>query len=391
MRHLLGSTLLIAGTTIGAAMLALPMDTGAMGFFPAAALFIVIWLGLMATAFYFMEVALHSPKDSNMITMAGQTLGPLGKGLCAFVYILLLYALVCSYLSGGASALHAAAVSSMGIEAPFSLAVILFCLLFGLFIYLGTASVDRINQLLFLGLILSFFLMIGFSLPKIDGARLLVANPQHLFSGVAIVITSFGFHIVIPTLRDYLGRNVASMKKALWVGGSIPLLFYLVWNAAFLGLLPRAELEQALRLGELPQAVLARHLGSSWIATIAGLFSFFAIITSFLGVSISLLDFIADGLKIHKGRIGRLALCLLVFLPPVAFVLLYPRGFYLALRFGGVMVAILLGIFPPLMALAQRKRQRGGYKTPGGRGLIYAVLLFFLALLAVSMTLVCSN
>lgn len=372
-------------------MLALPIDTGAMGFLPAAALFIVIWLGMMATAFYFMEVALHTPKDSNMITMVGQTLGPIGKGLCTLVYILLLYALVCSYLSGGAGALHTVARGMTGVDSPFSAAVILFCLIFGLFIYLGTFSVDRINRLLFLGLILSFFLLIGFSLSKIDGSRLLVASPQRLWSGIAIAVTSFGFHIVIPTLRDYLGRNVALMRKALWVGGLIPLIFYLVWNAAFLGILPRAELERALSLGELPQVVLERHLGVSWIAAIASLFSFFAIITSFLGVSISLLDFIADGLNIKKGRIGRLALCLLVFLPPVAFVLSDPGGFYKALRFGGIMVTILLGIFPPLMALAQRKQKRGGYRTPGGKGLIYTVLIFFLAVLAVTITLVCSN
>jgi len=391
MRRLLGSTLLIAGTTIGAAMLALPIDTGAMGFFPAAALFIVVWLALMATAFYFMEVALHTPKDSNMITMAGQTLGPLGMGLCTVVYILLLYALVCSYLSGGASAFHSAAVGWLGADISFSFAVILFSLLFGTFIYLGTASVDRVNQILFLGLVLSFFLMFGLSLPKVDGTKLLASRPHNIWSGIAIAVTSFGFHIVIPTLRDYLGRNIVAMRKALWIGGSLPLLFYLMWNASFLGILPSYEIERALQQSELPQVLLQRYLGSSAIVTIASLFSFFAIITSFLGVSISLLDFIADGLKIRKGRIGRLALCLLVFIPPIAFVLSDPKGFYKALRFGGIMVTILLGVFPPLMVLAQRKKKRSGYRVPGGRFLIYAVLVFFLAVLAVTISLVCSN
>lgn len=381
MKHLLGSTLLIAGTTIGAAMLALPIDTGAMGFFPAAALFIVIWLGLMATAFYFMEVALHAPKDSNMITMAGETLGPIGKSMCALVYALLLYALVGSYLSGGASALHVAFIDITGVEIPLALAAIFFCLFFGFFIYLGTGSVDRINQVLFYGLIISFILMIGLAFPKIEGSKLLVARPSQVWSGIAIAVTSFGFHIVIPTLRDYLGRDVALMRRALWIGGSLPLFFYLIWNATFLGILPSHVLQQALVSGEMPQILLERQLGSSSIATIASLFSLFAIITSFLGVSISLLDFIADGLKINKGRIGRLALCFLVFIPPAVFVLSDPSGFYKALRFGGIMVTILLGIFPPLMALAQRRKKKGGYHVVGGRPLIYIVLFFFLGVL----------
>lgn len=384
MKHLVGSTFLIAGTTIGAAMLALPIDTGLMGFFPGMALFVVIWLALLLTAFYFMEVALHAPKGSNMITMAAQTLGPIGKGLCAFVYVLLLYALVGSYLSGGASALHGALVDALGWQTPFSFALICFCAIFGLFIYLGTASVDRLNRILFAGLIISFVGLIFLVYSHVDFSRLYVARPRYIWSGIAIVVTSFGFHIVIPTLRDYLGRSEKLMRQALWIGGAIPLIFYLTWNAIVLGVLSTSSIAHAVQTGAMPQVVLERQMSSPEIGALMGFFAFFAITTSFLGVSMSLLDFIADGLKIKKSRIGRMALCLIVFIPPIIFVLSDPSSFYKALRFGGIMVTILLGIFPPLMAAAQRKSsQEGGYRVWGGSPLIHMTLLFFFAVLAI--------
>ena len=39
----LGAAFLIAGTSIGAGMLALPIKTAAAGFFPTIAMFIVVW------------------------------------------------------------------------------------------------------------------------------------------------------------------------------------------------------------------------------------------------------------------------------------------------------------------------------------------------------------
>ena len=79
--RMIGAILLIAGTCIGAGMLALPVSTAAYGFYPSVVLFIVCWSFLTFTALLILEVNLWSKTDSNMISMAAQTLGKLGQAV----------------------------------------------------------------------------------------------------------------------------------------------------------------------------------------------------------------------------------------------------------------------------------------------------------------------
>ena len=75
----LGSVLLIAGTAIGAGMLALPVLTGASGFFSAGLLMILIWLFNLYVAFIILEATLRLPTQSNLISIIGQSLGKGGQ------------------------------------------------------------------------------------------------------------------------------------------------------------------------------------------------------------------------------------------------------------------------------------------------------------------------
>jgi len=383
MKHsrLLGSIGLVSGTSIGAAMLALPISAGLSGFFPSLIVIFLVWLSLMASAFFLLEIEMKFPRGSNLITMAQKALGPMGKLTCAVTYILLLYSLISAYLAGGSGMVYATAQNALGLDVPFWCSTVGFAALFGAFIYFGTASVDWLNRLLMTALILSYLWLVVRSSGYVDASRVFKTEWNLIWVCVPVIITSFGFHIVIPTLSDYLDRDVALLKKVLWIGGSIPLVIYIVWNFLVIGMLPYeglASITSAFKAGLMPQEVLERSKGAYLISTIASFFGFFAIITSFLGVAMSLLDFIADGLKIKKDRIGRFVLCLLVFTPPVIFVISQARGFYIALRFGGLFVSVLLGILPCLMVLAMRKKKiKSPFKTPGGSALVWGVFSMF--------------
>ena len=80
MNRMIGGILLVAGTSIGAGMLALPVVTGFAGFWPSFGLLLAYW-GLMTyTALLILEVNLWTKKpNSNLITMAEMTLGAPGK------------------------------------------------------------------------------------------------------------------------------------------------------------------------------------------------------------------------------------------------------------------------------------------------------------------------
>ena len=79
MKNLFGATLLIAGTCIGGGMLALPVDTGLAGFFPAALFMILSWAFMTATALLLVEANLWMEEGTHVMTMATRLLGKFGK------------------------------------------------------------------------------------------------------------------------------------------------------------------------------------------------------------------------------------------------------------------------------------------------------------------------
>src|SRR5262249_6803917 len=148
------------------------------------------------------------------------------------------------------------------------------------------------------------------------------------------------------------------LRWTIFIGGLIPLLIYTLWELVALGILPvegRFGIREGYLEGSNGATLLADYLKSPSISWIARLFSIFAIVTSFLGVALSLNDFLADGFKIKKDRKGKILLYALTFLPPLFVVLYEPSIFISALIYAGAFgVVLLLGILPILMVWRSR-------------------------------------
>lgn len=380
-----GGILLVAGTTVGAGMLALPIVTGFAGFFPSCALFFVYWLFMTYTALLMLEVNLWMKKsDGNMITMAAMTLGPLGKWVSWIAYLFLLYALTTAYLAGGGPILNSFIADLTGWRYPQKFESVPLLLIFGAFIYRGTHSIDHLNRLLMGGLIAAYLAMIAFLTPHVKKDLLQHVDFPLLWVGTSVVATSFGFHIIIPSLTTYLKRDVGKLKKVILIGSTIPLFVYLSWQLVVLGIVPLEgpiSLSTAYREGANGATLLSDYLGSGALAELTRIFSFLAILTSFLGVSMSLSDFLADGLKIERTPLGNLALLLLTFIPPVIFALTDPRAFLSALEYAGAFgVMFLLALLPALMVWRGRKHfaAEAIYRAPGGVFLLGLTIAFSL-------------
>jgi tyrosine-specific transport protein len=308
--------------------------------------------------------------------MVSRTLGRWGKGVCWVVYLLLLYSLIAAYIAGGSPLFLQAISLATGWSAPDWLGPFPLLLFFGLFVYLGTRAVDRLNRLFMFGLILSYFLLVVFLPPHMDFSLLKQVHFQAIWIALPVMMTSFGFHIIIPTLSTYLNHDVKKLRTVLFFGSIIPLIVYVLWELLILGVVPltgQQGLISAWEQGQTATYSLSSLLNNPWIGSLASVFSFFAIMTSFLGVSLSLSDFLADGLKMKKFSWGREFACLLTFVPPLIFVLSYQQGFILALRYAGIFVTILLCILPALMAL-----KIPSYRKPSKQLLLGVVILLSL-------------
>ena len=98
MRKAIGGALLVAGTAIGAGMLALPVVPGMGGFRPATLIFLICWIFSACTGLLLLEICLWMPNDANIISMAHHLLGPIGKVAAWLLYIFLFY-FYCNYLT----------------------------------------------------------------------------------------------------------------------------------------------------------------------------------------------------------------------------------------------------------------------------------------------------
>lgn len=372
----LGGILLVSGTTVGAGMLALPVVSGAAGFFPSALLLIFYWLLSTATALLMLEVNLWFKQPVNLITMVRHTLGKPLELIAWVVYLLLLYSLTAAYLSASGPMVSDVVKTITGCKLATYAEPLPFFILFGGFIYLGIRPVDYLNRLLMIGLAISYLALLATATQYLQPSLLTKGNPASIWMAIPVIATSYGFHIIIPSLTTYLQRDVKALRRTILIGSAIPLLVYLLLQFVVLGVVPIPALNEALTQGDGIVRPLSAILQNSSIGPLAKLFSFFAIVTSFLGVGLSLFHFFADGLKIEQTPKGKLFTALCTFAVPVLFTLFYPRGFILALEYAGIFVAILLGLFPILMAWKGRKHNpTAPYTVAGGTPLLITLLL----------------
>jgi tyrosine-specific transport protein len=111
-------------------------------------------------------------------------------------------------------------------------------------------------------------------------------------------------------------------------------------------------------------------------------------LTAFLGVSLGLFDFLADGLKLHKTGYHGKILVLITFLPPLLVVLLYPGIYLQALNYAGFCCVILLLLLPSLMAWKDRENDPDSKIKPMIPGKNVSLLvLIIIALLLLTMAI----
>ncbi|MDN3508073.1 MAG: aromatic amino acid transport family protein, partial [Simkaniaceae bacterium] len=179
---------------------------------------------------------------------------------------------------------------------------------------------------------------------------------------------------------------------AVIVGTLIPLVVYLLWQWLIIGALDASTLENVMKQGMPVTVALQNVTKYPMVAPLATAFALFAIITSVLGVSFSLVDFLGDGLKI-KRRVGwaRIFLTLMTFIPPLVIAATRPDIFDDALGVaGGFGEAYLNGLLPIALVWAGRYRLkiRDKHLLPGGKASLSFLAVLCLAVVVIEAVIV---
>lgn len=352
----LGSMLIIAGTTIGAGMLALPIASSGLGFSTAIVVLLFAWCLMTYTALLTLELHQHAQPNATLNTLAKNILGKKGQIIANFSMIFLFYALCAAYISGGGTQLQGKINQLTAWNLPPQIGAILFAVIFGSIITLGAATVDKINRVLFVVKILVLTSLFYLLTPHIQGENLLDLPIEQglIISAIPVIFTSFGFHGSIPSVIKYMGINIRSLRKVMIIGASLPLVIYLFWQVVSQGVISQQHLYNSQNLEGFIGS-LASLIQNPMVTTIVTVFANLALATSFLGVSLGLFDFFSDMLNKNDSIKDRSVTAVITFTPPLGFALFYPQGFITALGYAAIALVILAILLPVLMVWQQRK------------------------------------
>ncbi len=368
--QLISCTLMVAGTTIGAGMLGMPLITSKAGFFPAVGITVAVWAFMLVTGLLLLEACSKMPSGSNILSLSHYYLGKKGKGFVGALFVFLYYCLLVAYFAAGSTL-----ISSVLAIPPYISLLGLF-LVFGTIVALGSKSIDRVNAFLTIAMFLAYALLILFGSTAVDVQRLFHSNASVSLLATPILFSAFGYHNIIPSLSSYVGGNKSLLRMSIIIGTILALIVFLLWQWMIIGSIPHEALERTLREGLPVTQALQEAAGRKEIYRIGQCFAFFALTTSLLGVCFSMVDFLAEAFKVTSRGVKRVYLTLLTFAPPMICVMWNPTIFDKALSVAGGVGEAFLNGFVPIAFFALLKRDL--LKSKGISAL--KIFLFFLVM-----------
>ncbi|NGX30058.1 MAG: Tyrosine-specific transport protein, partial [Candidatus Anoxychlamydiales bacterium] len=180
-KEFISVTLLIAGTTIGAGMLAIPLVTSAAGFLPAFVITFFVWIFMFLTGLLFLEATLWMPKDANVLSMTERFLGKRFKIISGGTFIFLYYCLMIAYFAAGAPLFASFIDAIFQITLKGWIVYAIFGLIFGVIVGVGIKLIDRVNYILMTALFISFFVLVGVGNKNVDFERFVFQNWKSVF------------------------------------------------------------------------------------------------------------------------------------------------------------------------------------------------------------------
>lgn len=360
---LIGSSLIIAGTAIGGGMLAMPIISSGVGFTGITIVMILIWLTMCYTAILLVETYKDNNPEDGLSTMTYKYLGKAGSIVTGISMLTLMYALVSAYIAGGSDILRLNLSNWLETDISPQVTAFIFTILFGGIVGLGARVVDIATRWIFIIklIFLLIVIIVMFGYVRIDNLLQMPIESKLFFSSIPVIFTSFGFHIVVPSMVKYLDGDIKLLKKAFIYGSLLPLIVYIIWQLSILGSIDSNTFFTIIKETQGLEAVIIAVNGvseSKWMNIPLNIFFAAAILTSFLGVALALFDYVKDLSKKKAFGKNSVIIYLITFIPPLLFALYYPKGFVIALSYAAISVVITSLFIPVLMYIKVKKERQ---------------------------------
>lgn len=347
MKKLIGATCLVAGTCIGAGMIALPIILASLGAVKSIILLITIWAITYLASLMTLELNLRSGEGTPLGLLGRKFGGKFAEIIGLLCLKLLAYSLLAAYIYGCSSVLGQF-LNIFNIELSKEIISCGFAAFIFLCLILPIKYLDYTNRILFAGLVTALTVVICILFLAIYGFDISIASSSlmQIGAGIAVIFTSFGFQIVSHTLTDYCDKNKDILKKAFFWGSFIPLLIYIIWILGVLSILKTDAvfyenfITNGVEVGTMISKI-STLTSSKFLKELIWVVSILAIITSAIGVGIGLLDSWRKQVNQSSMRMA-----LLTVVPSLICALFIPNAFITALSFAGIINIIIVLLLP---------------------------------------------
>uniref|UniRef100_A0A7C9AJ79 Amino acid transporter transmembrane domain-containing protein n=1 Tax=Opuntia streptacantha TaxID=393608 RepID=A0A7C9AJ79_OPUST len=406
---------LIIGTAVGPGMLGLPAANMRSGPLPSTIAILLSWVYVISSIILVAELSFATMKEDGVkevsfTGLANKAFGAQFGAFVSLVYASLSFSLLVACVSGIGSI-----VSQWLPNLNTVTAHALFPLLFGSIIwFFPFHAIDSTNRFLCFGMLISIITLVGIGV-SVARANLLASfataswHISSILPAIPVTVLTLGFHVITPFICKIAGETVHEARKAILIGGVVPLIMVLSWNLIVLGLAGSANVPSSS--SSVDPIKLLLSVQSSALYAVQG-FAFTALATSFIGYAVSFPKQLIDTMELifqksdsktelsaesslrENGNVDvkdevvqgmhtisrtlRGLISLVVLLVPIFVASFYPSTFSRALDFAGVYAnCFLFGILPPAMAYVYKSQRKLSSSLPGGDVVLF--LLFSIA------------
>ncbi|KAK8634093.1 hypothetical protein V6N13_014922 [Hibiscus sabdariffa] len=294
-----GAVSLIIGTAVGPGMLGLPAATIKSGPLPSTIVIVLCWVYVISSIILVAELSFAVMEEDGVeeVSFTGLATKALGSHFGAFVaviYASLSFALLVACVSGIGSL-----VSQRFPWMNLVLAHALFPLASGAVImFFPFKAIDVSNRLLCFLMLFSITALVAIGL-SVARANVLGSfahaswNLSTILPAIPVTVLTLGFHVITPFICKIAGNSVSEARKAVLIGGAVPLAMVLLWNLIVLGLAGNSSPKDPISL--------LLSVNPSALSAVQG-FAFSALATSLIGYAVSFPKQLLDTLELILGK-----------------------------------------------------------------------------------------
>ncbi|KAJ6291946.1 hypothetical protein OIU76_023939 [Salix suchowensis] len=279
-------------------MLGLPTATIRSGSFTSTIAIILCWVYVISSIILVAELSFATMQEDRVaeVSFTGLATKALGRKFGAFVavvYASLSFSLLVACVSGIGSI-----VSQWFPWMNVVLAHALFPVTAGIVIgFCPFKAIDSANRLLCLIMLFSItsLVAIGLSVARTNILASLVPTSlsiSAILPAIPVTVLTLGFHVITPFICKIAGNSVSEARKAVLIGGAVPLIMVLSWNLIVLGL---AGANTAASSNDPISLLLS--VNPSALSAVQG-FAFSALATSLIGYAVSFPRQLLDTLEL---------------------------------------------------------------------------------------------